>query len=132
MRKFLFFVFLICTSIQFVSAQTGKKNDHAKASLLRHVVMFKFKDNATSQEVKKIEGAFRALAGKIKQIKDFEWGVNSSPEKLNQGLTHCFFVTFHSAKDRDAYLIHPAHMEFVDILKPYFDKATVLDYWAHK
>lgn len=101
-------------------------------SLLRHVVMFKFKDNADPLDIKKVEAAFRALPGKIKLIKDFEWGVNNSPEKMNQGLTHCFFVTFHSGKDRDAYLVHPAHTAFVEVLQPIFDKATVLDYWAHK
>lgn len=130
MRKILFFAFLLATSFQFASAQSGKPKK--AASVLRHVVMFKFKDNATPAEVKKVEAAFSALAGKITQIKNFEWGVNNSPEKLNQGLTHCFLVTFHTTKDRDAYLVHPDHMAFVEVLKPHFDKATVLDYWAHK
>ena len=130
MRKAILFSSLFFAAIQFASAQATM--DKGKTSLLRHVVMFKFKDNATPAEVKKVENAFRALAGKITQIKGFEWGVNNSPEKLNQGLTHCFLVTFHSTKDRDAYLIHPDHMAFVEVLKPHFDKATVLDYWAHK
>lgn len=130
MKKILFLTFLLFTSFQIVVAQSSKGK--GKTSVLRHVVMFKFKDNATPGEVKKVEEAFRSLQDKISQIKNFEWGVNNSPEKLNQGLTHCFFVTFHSTKDRDAYLVHPAHMAFVEVLKPYFDKATVLDYWAHK
>jgi hypothetical protein len=97
---------------------------------LRHVVLFKFKDSAKPEDIKKVEDAFRALPGKINLIKDFEWGTNNSPENLNQGLTHCFFVTFASEKDRDAYLPHPMHTAFVEILKPYLDKATVIDYWA--
>ena len=130
MKKILFLTFLLFTSFQIIVAQSAKGKE--KTSVLRHVVMFKFKDNATPGEVKKVEDAFRSLQDKISQIKSFEWGVNNSPEKLNQGLTHCFLVTFHSTKDRDAYLVHPAHMAFVEVLKPYFDKATVLDYWAHK
>ncbi|SHG86730.1 Stress responsive A/B Barrel Domain [Chryseolinea serpens] len=102
------------------------------APVLRHVVMFKFKDDAAPGDVKKVEDAFRALAGKIKLIKDFEWGKNSSPEGLNQGLTHVFLVTFASDKDRDAYLVHPDHQAFVEVLKPHLDKVTVLDYWAGK
>jgi len=100
--------------------------------LLRHVVMFKFKDGSSPEDVKKVENAFRALATKIKLIKDFEWGVNSSPENLNQGLTHCFLVTFNADKDRDDYLVHADHKAFVDVLLPHLDKATVLDYWVTK
>lgn len=132
MKKILFFALLICASIQIVSAQPAAEKNKINASMLRHVVMFKFLDKATPTDIKKVADAFRALQGKISLIKNFEWGVNNSPEKLNDGLTHCFFLSFSSAKDRDAYLIHPAHKAFVDILKPYLDKATVLDYWAHK
>lgn len=132
MKKILFFALLICASILIVSAQPASEKNKINASMLRHVVMFKFLDKATPTDIKKVADAFRALQGKISLIKNFEWGVNNSPEKLNDGLTHCFFLSFSSAKDRDAYLIHPAHKAFVDILKPYLDKATVLDYWAHK
>jgi Stress responsive A/B Barrel Domain. len=96
------------------------------------VVLFKFKDSSSAEEVKKVEIAFAALKGKISLINDFEWGKNSSPEGLNQGLTHCFFATFASDKDRDAYLIHPDHKAFVEILKPHLDKVTVIDYWTEK
>jgi Stress responsive A/B Barrel Domain len=99
-------------------------------SVLRHVVLFKFTDTSTPEDVKKIEDAFLGLPGKISQIKAYEWGTNSSPENLNQGLTHCFFVTFHSDKDRDDYLVHPDHQAFVEVLKPHLDKVTVVDYWT--
>ncbi len=98
--------------------------------LLRHVVLFKFKDTSSAEDVKKVEDAFRALAGKLPIIKGFEWGKNNSPENLNQGLTHCFFVTFASEKDRDAYLPHPDHQAFVKVASPHIDKVTVVDYWA--
>ena len=128
MRKIIALALFICAGISFSPAQSMKKGN----AILRHVVMFKFQDKASSKQIKEVEDAFHALPGKIKLIKDFEWGVNNSPENLNQGLTHCFFVTFTSEKDRDAYLIHPDHKAFVEVLKPYVDKATVLDYWAHK
>jgi hypothetical protein len=120
----LFFVAMSITSSQGQSASMGKN--------LRHVVMFKFKDSSSADDVTRVENAFKALATKISLIKDFEWGKNSSPENLNQGLTHCFFVTFSSDKDRDTYLTHPDHLAFVEILKPHLDKVTVIDYWAMK
>lgn len=110
---------------------TAQRKDKPE-KLLRHVVLFQFKEDATADDIKKIEEAFAALATKIKLIKDFEWGINNSPEGLNHGLTHCFLVSFGSEKDRDEYLVHPEHKAFVDILGPHLEKATVVDYWAAK
>lgn len=103
-----------------------------ETKLLRHVVLFKFKDGTSPAEIKKVEDAFRGLPSKIKEIRDFEWGTNNSPEKLEQGFTHCFLVSFASEKDREIYLPHPAHQAFVEVLKPILDKVLVIDYWASK
>ena len=100
--------------------------------VLRHDVLFKFKPTATPEQIKTVVDAFRALPGKIDGIKGFEWGTDVSPEKLSQGFTHVFFLTFHSDGDRDAYLIHPAHKEFGALLGPYLDKPLVVDYWVQK
>ena len=99
-------------------------------AVLKHVVLFKFKDNATPADVKIVEEAFVALKGKIELIQSFEWGLNNSPEKLNQGLTHAFIATFNSEKDRDAYLVHPDHIAFTKIAGPVIDKVTVVDFWV--
>ncbi len=98
--------------------------------MLRHVVLFKFKEGTTAEQVKQVEDAFRALPGKIKQVKGFEWGTNVSPENLAQGYTHCFLLTFSSDHDRDAYLVDPAHKEFGNVLKPYLEKVLVVDFWV--
>ncbi len=97
---------------------------------LRHVVLFKFKDASSAEDVKKVEEAFKDLPSKISEIKAFEWGTNNSPEGLNQGLTHCFLLTFESEADRDAYLIHPDHQEFGKLVGQHLDKVTVVDYWS--
>ncbi len=100
--------------------------------LLRHVVLFKFKETATPADIHKVEEAFRELPDIIHGVKSFEWGKNVSPENLNDGFTHCFLVTCATEKDRDAYLPHPAHQAFVALLKPYLDKSLVIDYWSEK
>jgi hypothetical protein len=120
---------LVLTSLIFM-ATTAAQAQKSGTKVLRHVVLFKFKDGTAPADVKKVEDAFSALSGKIKLIKGYEWGTNSSPENLNQGLTHCFFVTFSSDKDRDDYLVHPDHKAFVDVLSPHLDKVTVVDYWT--
>jgi hypothetical protein len=98
--------------------------------VLRHVVIFRFKETTSQQEIKKIEDAFRALPRKISEIRSFEWGTNVSPENLNQGYTHCFLLTFASDHDRDAYLVHPAHKEFGNTIGSALEKVLVVDFWA--
>ena len=112
--------------------QPEKQQITTPEKMLRHAVLFKFKDDAPAEDVKKVENTFRALPSQIKEIKSFEWGKNNSPEGLDQGFTHCFFVTFSSEKDRETYLPHPAHQAFVEVLKPHLDKVLVLDYWAEQ
>ncbi len=109
-----------------------KNNMDNKDTKLRHVVLFSFKDDASPADIRKVEQAFSALPGKIPQIKGYEWGINNSPEGLNDGLTHCFLVTFDSEGDRAIYLPHPAHKAFVKVLDPFMEKAVVVDYWAHE
>lgn len=118
---------LFLTLAAFVLLMT---NAPAADAPYRHVVFFKFKDSATPAQVQELEKAFIALAGKVDTVKAFEWGTNVSPEGLNDGFTHCFFVTFADKAGLEVYLPHPAHKEFVGQLKPILDKVCVLDYVA--
>ncbi len=97
--------------------------------LLRHVILFKFKEGTTPEQIKEVEDAFASLPDKISEIKCFEGGVNVSPDKRNEGFTHCFVLTFDSAADRDAYLANPEFKKFGKLLWVYLDKVLVVDYW---
>jgi hypothetical protein len=97
---------------------------------LRHVVLFKFQDSATEDEVRSVEDHFRCLKERINDILDFEWGTDISEEGLSEGFTHCFFVTFENKSARDRYLPHPEHQKFVEHLNHILDKALVVDYIA--
>ncbi len=124
-KQILFACMFLLGSATFVSAQTTTSK-----KMLRHVVLFKFKDSATPAQVKEVEDAFRALPSKIKEIKGLEWGTNNSPEGLSQGFTHVFFVTFDSEAGREVYLPHPDHKAFGKVLGPHLDKVLVVDYWV--
>lgn len=97
-------------------------------SVYRHVVCFKFKDDASAGQVKAIESAFVALREKIDTITDLEWGTNVSPENHAQGFTHCFIVSFKDKAGLEVYLPHKAHKEFVELLLPSLDKVFVIDF----
>lgn len=97
---------MLATAISAQQAQT----------LVRHVVVFKYKATATDAQIAEVTDAFRALKARIPGIVSFEQGRNHSPEKLDQGFTNVYLVTFTSVAARDAYLPHPEHKKFGDLL----------------
>jgi hypothetical protein len=86
------------------------------STLLRHIVIFKYKDGATRDQIEQVTAAFRALQHKIPGIRSFEQGTNNSPEGKNLGFMHVFTLTFEDAQARDAYLPHPEHQQFGALL----------------
>ncbi len=98
--------------------------------MLRHVVLFKFKDTS-SKEVFKSGDAFRSLKTSIPQVADFEFGTDNSPEGLANGI---YIVSSSPLKVRliETLSASPQATEFVEILKPHLDKVQVIDYWATK
>ena len=111
-------------------ADNKRLEDPIMKQQLRHVVLFKFKESSTAEDIQRVESAFAALPEQISAIKDFEWGTNNSPEGLDKGFTHCFLVTFDSEEDRATYLPHPDHKAFVDVLSPHLEDVLVVDYWT--
>lgn len=136
MKQIILYLLLMAT---IIGCNSGTETDDSSMNpntesemteQLRHIVLFKFTDSSTPEEIRRIEEAFAALPSQIDEIKDFEWGTNNSPEGLDKGFTHSFVVTFDSEEGRDIYLPHPAHQEFVDLVGPHVDDVLVVDYWA--
>ena len=98
--------------------------------LLRHIVMYKFKEGLPPGQIQEVVDAFAGLPKKIGTIVGFEHGTNVSPEGKSEGFTHVFVVTFKTAADRDAYILHAAHQDFVKIVKDRREKVIVFDYWT--
>jgi hypothetical protein len=102
----------------------------APTGAVRHVVVFRYKPDASPQKIQQVTDAFVALKDKIPGILAVEHGVNNSPEKLNQGFTHVFQLTFANAAARDTYLPHPDHKAFGTLLGSLgiLDAVFVVDY----
>ena len=83
---------------------------------VRHIVVFKYKPEATPDQIAQVTRAFRDLRKRIPGITAFEDGVNDSPEGKNHGFTHVYLMTFENAAARDAYLPHPEHKKFGELL----------------
>lgn len=138
--KFTYLSLVVFCCINLLSCETEKNKtlDESEklvnmndSKQLRHIVLFKFKEEATKAQIKNVEEAFAELPLKIKEIKEFEWGLNNSPENLDKGFTHGFLLTFDSEAGRDIYLPHPDHKAFGEIVGPLLEDVFVLDYWTN-
>jgi len=95
------------------------KNMSSKVSRVVHNVFFAFKDGTTEEHINNLSQALISLKNAISGIQSFSFGPNSSPEGLQQGYDYGFNMIFESIAHRDAYLIHPAHVEVVEVyIKP--------------
>ncbi|MEO8270311.1 MAG: Dabb family protein [Aureliella sp.] len=128
-----FFVFTLAIALAgvfYLNMSDRPTAADKQTKLLRHVVMFQFKDSSSKEDVQQVVDEFKALPGKVPAIAAFEYGTDNSPEGLADGFTHCFLLTFKSEADRESYLPHPAHQAFGKMLKPHLEKVLVVDYWA--
>jgi hypothetical protein len=98
--------------------------------MLRHLVLLRFRPEATAAQVGAVVQTFVDLPVQISEVKSLEWGTDVSPEGLGKGFTHCFVLGFDDARARDAYLPHPAHQAFVAQLQPVLADVLVVDYEA--
>jgi len=116
---------VFCAAVKGADVAPGAKLEQR---VVRHVVLFAYKSGATPEQVKAVQDKFFDLKNKIDGIISIEGGPDISPEKMQQGFTHPFMVTFKSVAARDAYLPHPAHKEFGTFLGQYLDKVLVVDF----
>lgn len=122
---------LLVLATMTVDLERASQAAEAKAvRALKHIVMYKFKDDCTPAEVQEVIDTFGGLPKKVDTIIGYEQGPNVSPEGKSDGLTHCFVVTFRDEAGRDAYLKHPAHDAYVQVVKNRREKVVVFDFWA--
>src|SRR5690348_3807708 len=89
-------------------AMTNRETESATAKppsrVLRHVVLYKFKNDLAAEKIQEVIDAFAGLPKRIDSIFGFEHGTNVSQEGKSEGLTHCFVVTFRDESGRATYL----------------------------
>lgn len=84
---------------------------------LRHIVLIRFTDAATEEQIEAVSVGLDSLPGKIGQIRSYEHGRDAGvrPATWDYGLV----AEFDSAEDFTSYLQHPDHRALVaDLLDP--------------
>jgi hypothetical protein len=77
--------------------------------MIRHVVLFKPREDLRKGELQKIFDGLAALRHAIPGMIDFHGSENCSPEGMNRGYSHGFTIDFMDVKARDTYLVDPEH-----------------------
>lgn len=99
-----------------------------EASMIRHILLIKFKDSAKRPQIDELQAFFDAMPNKVDGVVSVEWGINDSPEHKNKGYTHSVLMTFSDEKGRQNYLPHPEHEALKDIFIPLLEDIVVFDY----
>ncbi len=122
--------FTAATSGRVSSLVEGRIAMQLAPTFVRHIVIFKYKDGSSPEQIQRATDAFRALQEKIPGIRAFEHGINNSPEGKNLNFTHVYTLTFDDLAARDAYLPHPDHAQFGTLLQQLgiVEDVFVIDY----
>jgi hypothetical protein len=85
-------------------------------AVIRHVVLWTFKDAVTPDERAAVVEAVRRLRSKVPSLRSLEVGENLSPARA-QGYTHLLVETFDDRDGLAAYAGHPDHLPVVARLR---------------
>lgn len=96
--------------------------------MIRHILLIKFKGSAELSELDRLWALFTAMPEKVAGVVSVEWGLNDSPENLNQGFTHSVLMTFANEQGRQSYLYHPEHEALKTVFRPLLEDIIVFDY----
>lgn len=94
---------------------------------MQRVVCFKFKESATSVERRGHMDDFRKLKERIPQILSYAaGGVVGKSRDAQPEWDVMHYLTFAGADEVEAYIVAPAHVEFVERNRPLWDSVLVI------
>ena len=126
MKKIIFSLALL-TMIFLFHCDTNAQNN---TSVLRHIVIITFKNDANADSIKALDNLYETLS-KNPSVKDFEMGVNISTRDTGV-VKHVYVTSFASKDDMDSYRKQPGYSSLFKISLPVAEDVSVVDYWAKK
>ena len=127
MKKLFFTLSLFAAIILFENTLNAQTNN---SSLLRHIVIITFKQDAPADSIKALDNIYTDLS-KSPFVKDFEMGVNVSTRDSGV-IKHIYVTSFASKDDMDNYRKIPEYGKLFKVSLPVSEDVTVADYWVNK
>lgn len=94
--------------------------------MIVHIVMFKFKEENKSSNLKIVQKKLNDLVSKIDELKSIEVGIDFDQSERAFDLS--LYSTFESREDLKAYAIHEEHIKVVSLIKEVTSESKVVDY----
>jgi len=94
--------------------------------MIRHIVMFDFKDENKKENIQKAKEMLENLIDTIPTLKSMEVGVNFSSEDRAMDLS--IITSFDDKAGLEVYAIHPEHLKVVEFIKTVVNSSKVSDY----
>lgn len=95
--------------------------------MIKHIVMFSFKEENREENIIKAKKMLEALLGKIPTLKSMEVGINFSKESRAMDLS--LYSEFDDKESLKLYSNHPEHLEVVKFIKSVTLESKVSDYY---
>jgi hypothetical protein len=99
--------------------------------MIRHIVLFKFKETAEgktkSENLLAFKALLEALPAQIPQIRYQQVGINSE-KASSENYDLALISDFESLEDLQQYIIHPSHVAVGNFSKPRRLTRTCVDY----
>ncbi len=92
--------------------------------MIRHVVMWKLKEENLKENAKRIKEMLEALPKHIPQIVELDVGLNEKEGAFEVGLV----TKFNSFDDLKIYDTHPEHQKAREFIRSVVESREVLDY----
>lgn len=106
------------------------ENNAREERMIKHVVMFKLKDEAEgepkSETIEKLRAKLELLEEQISEVLNLEVGSNISGQPSAFDLV--LYTEFKNLADLEIYRDHPEHKKVVDYIGVVCDARTVVDY----
>ncbi len=94
--------------------------------MIKHIVMWKFKDGAAEAEKLEMKRQLEALKGTVPSLVDIEMGLDLSRKEASMDMV--LYSEFQTLEDLAAYAVHPEHLKVVEFVKPLVCGRAVVDY----
>lgn len=94
--------------------------------MIKHVVLFKFKQGASEARFAQLEALMKALPGQIPEIRGYELGLDVV--RSERSYDFALVSAFDDPEALKRYQEHPAHQEVLSIIKELFGQIIAADF----
>jgi len=94
--------------------------------MIKHIVLFKFKEDDKLNFMKEIKSELEALTDKIEELKKMEVGISFLNDPNMPDLS--IYSVFENKEALKKYAEHPDHLKVVDKIKSMALSRSVVDY----